>query len=167
LNRSPHHHNVFSEFTKKLSKSEKQIIFKKYYETYHQQLLKTINKLYKQYNRIIHLAMHSFTPELNGKVRETDIGLLYDPKQSLEKEFCHFLKAHLKEQMNNYIVKMNYPYKGISDGLPTILRKRFTESHYLGVEIEVNQKHLKTVKQRVTFSKCLAHTLKSFVQSYY
>ena len=29
--------------------------------------------------RVIHISSHSFTPELNGKVRRADVGLLYDP----------------------------------------------------------------------------------------
>ena len=28
---------------------------------------------------MIHVSSHSFTPELDGKVRRADVGLLYDP----------------------------------------------------------------------------------------
>ena len=29
--------------------------------------------------RVIHISSHSFTPELDGKVRSADVGLLYHP----------------------------------------------------------------------------------------
>jgi hypothetical protein len=38
-------------------------------------------------------------------------------------------------------VRKNYPYKGISDGLTTSLRKQYTQKNYCGIEIEINQKH--------------------------
>ncbi len=34
---------------------------------------------------------------------------------------------------------MNQPYKGSSDGFPTALRRKFPK-HYIGVELEVNQR---------------------------
>ena len=34
---------------------------------------------------------------------------------------------------------MNQPYKGVSDGFPTALRKIFP-AHYGGIELEVNQR---------------------------
>ena len=33
---------------------------------------------------MIHLSSHSFTPELDGKVRKADIGLIYDPARQRE-----------------------------------------------------------------------------------
>jgi len=36
---------------------------------------------------------------------------------------------------------MNRPYLGTSDGHTTSLRKEFRDESYLGIEIEVNQKH--------------------------
>jgi hypothetical protein len=38
-------------------------------------------------------------------------------------------------------VRRNYPYLGTSDSLVTTLRRRFPPASYLGIEIEVNQKH--------------------------
>ena len=39
-------------------------------------------------------------------------------------------------------VRRNYPYRGDADGLTTTLRRRFPWQRYLGIEIEVNQKHV-------------------------
>jgi hypothetical protein len=38
--------------------------------------------------------------------------------------------------------RRNYPYRGKSDGLCSWLRRRFDERAYVGIELEVNQKHV-------------------------
>lgn len=88
---------------------------------------------------IVHLGIHSFTPELNGKVRNTDIGILYDPSRPKECELAQVIKAEIKRLHPEMKVRFNYPYKGTSDGLTTTLRKKFGV-RYAGIEIEINQK---------------------------
>ena len=91
---------------------------------------------------IIHLGIHSFTPELNGKVRNTDIGILYDPSRPKECELAQVIKAEIKRLHPEMKVRFNYPYKGTSDGLTTTLRKKIGP-RYAGLEIEINQKFFK------------------------
>ncbi|WP_407447106.1 N-formylglutamate amidohydrolase [Fibrobacter sp.] len=88
---------------------------------------------------IIHLGIHSFTPVLNGKVRNTDIGILYDPARPQERAYANVIKAEIKRLYPAMKVRFNYPYKGSSDGLTTTLRKKFGPG-YVGIEIEINQK---------------------------
>ncbi len=88
---------------------------------------------------IIHLGIHSFTPVLNGKVRNTDIGILYDPTRPQERAYANVIKAEIKRLYPAMKVRFNYPYKGSSDGLTTTLRKKFGP-RYVGIEIEINQK---------------------------
>ena len=88
---------------------------------------------------IIHLGIHSFTPVLNGKVRNTDIGILYDPARPQERAYANVIKAEIKRLYPTIKVRFNYPYKGSSDGLTTTLRKKFGP-RYVGIEIEINQK---------------------------
>lgn len=88
---------------------------------------------------IIHLGIHSFTPVLNGKVRNTDIGILYDPARPQERAYANVIKAEIKRLYPAMKVRFNYPYKGSSDGLTTTLRKKFGP-RYVGIEIEINQK---------------------------
>src|SRR5437764_832924 len=38
-------------------------------------------------------------------------------------------------------VRRNYPYAGRNDGLTTAFRRRFPASRYLGIELEINQRH--------------------------
>ncbi|MBR4916918.1 MAG: N-formylglutamate amidohydrolase [Fibrobacter sp.] len=88
---------------------------------------------------IVHLGIHSFTPVLNGKVRNTDIGILYDPARPLERAYANVIKVEIKRLYPKMKVRFNYPYKGTSDGLTTTLRKKFGP-RYVGIEIEINQK---------------------------
>ena len=88
---------------------------------------------------IVHLGIHSFTPVLNGKVRNTDIGILYDPSRPQERAYAQVIKSEIKRLYPTMKVRFNYPYKGSSDGLTTTLRKKFGP-RYVGIEIEINQK---------------------------
>ena len=88
---------------------------------------------------IVHLGIHSFTPALNGKVRNADIGILYDPKRPQERAYANVIRDEIKRLYPHMKVRFNYPYKGSSDGLTTSLRKKFGP-RYVGIEIEINQK---------------------------
>lgn len=88
---------------------------------------------------VVHMGIHSFTPELNGKVRNTDIGILYDPRRPQERAYANVIKAEIKRLYPAMKVRFNYPYKGTTDGLTTTLRKKFG-ARYVGIEIEINQK---------------------------
>ena len=90
---------------------------------------------------IVHLGIHSFTPVLDGNVRNTDIGILYDPARPLERAYAQVIKDEIKRLYPAMKVRFNYPYKGSSDGLTTTLRKKFGP-RYVGIEIEINQKLL-------------------------
>lgn len=97
------------------------------------------NRAAKSASTIVHLGIHSFTPVLNGKVRNTDIGILYDPSRPQECAYARVIKAEIKRLYPAMKVRFNYPYKGSSDGLTTTLRKKFGP-RYVGIEIEINQK---------------------------
>tara|TARA_R110002124_G_scaffold174233_4_gene341855 strand:- start:12090 stop:12794 length:705 start_codon:yes stop_codon:yes gene_type:complete len=140
LNRSENHPHIFSKFTAQLTDNQKNDLIKNIYLPYRQKIENLIQESIEQKNRVIHLSIHSFTPKLNNKIRTADIGLLYDPKKDLEKKLCSVMK---KEQLKDkqYKLKLNYPYRGYSDGFTTYLRTVFGFSNYLGIEIEINQKH--------------------------
>lgn len=142
LNRSPHHKNLFSEITKPLNKDIKQYIVDKYYKPFRTEVESKIEKFIKKKINVFHISFHSFTPELNGKVRNADIGLLYDPKSEQEKEFCIKWKKEIAKINSELMVRFNYPYLGIADGFTSFLRKKFGYKFYGGIELEINQKLL-------------------------
>lgn len=139
LNRSLHHPNLFSAYSRILEKQEKQRVLEQYYHPYRAAVEDTIKKYILQGSTVYHLSIHSFTPVLNGEVRNADIGLLYDPSRKLERELSRVFKETLQDKIKEVNVRFNYPYRGTADGFTTYLRRRFSEK-YAGIELELNQK---------------------------
>lgn len=138
-NRNERNPAVFSEFTRSLPTEERQRILERYHYPYRERVAKRIETLVDTGARALHLSIHSFTPEWDGVSRNAEVGLLYDPTRELERAFCHRWKDVLRPLAPHWRIRMNYPYKGTSDGLTSALRRRFPESNYLGIELEINQ----------------------------
>ncbi|MBC3538755.1 N-formylglutamate amidohydrolase [Rufibacter sediminis] len=139
-NRSPDSEELFSEFTKKLPNTEKQRILETYYAPHRAEVERKIRDEIAAGNQVLHLAVHTFTPVLEGKVREAEIGLLFDPARAREEAYAHQLKAELHRQNPARQVFYNSPYPGVDDGFPTYLRQKFSDAQYAGFELEINQK---------------------------
>jgi predicted N-formylglutamate amidohydrolase len=140
-NRSRQRKKVFSKVSSKFSEFDKKYILTRIYDPYHHAVDTCINSALKLNKCIYHFSIHTFTPELHGIIRNADIGFLYDPSRSNEKELVNVLSNGIKKEMPDIRVRKNYPYKGISDGLTTALRKRYPQTKYCGIEVEINQKH--------------------------
>jgi predicted N-formylglutamate amidohydrolase len=153
LNRTITNKSAFSEYYGKLEASDKAnaekvkaeatAYWKEYRANVERFMTQNIGKGSKAAGNkgaaIVHLGIHSFTPVLNGKPRNTDIGILYDPARPQERVYANVIKNEIKRLYPHMKVRFNYPYKGTSDGLTTSLRKKFG-SRYVGIEIEINQK---------------------------
>lgn len=135
-NRSLHHPKLFSELSKEFSKEEKQVLIDSYYLPYRNKIEEQCRKYITQGYEVRHLSVHTFTPELNGKKRHAHVGLLYDPKRQQEKVWAKSLKQQIQAKHTDWLIRMNYPYRGTADGFTTYLRKRFPEG-YAGLELEV------------------------------
>ncbi len=142
LNRSPGHRSLFSEFMAKASREERDAIFRGFYLPYRKKVEAKVARHLRAGSKVLHLAIHSFTPVLNGTRRRADIGLLYDPRSEAEREFCHRWRRELGREAPWLCVRYNYPYRGRADGLGTYLRRRMGAKGCLAVELEVNQRHL-------------------------
>ena len=141
LNRSPGHRRLYSGMTRDLAPEVKARIAARYYEPYREEVERRVRAGIAAGRSVFHLSSHSFTPALDGVTRDCDVGLLYDPGRRSEKSLCEAWGATLMAHIAPLRVRRNYPYRGYNDGLTTFLRKRFRANAYLGVEIEVNQKH--------------------------
>ena len=148
LNRTITNKSAFSEYYAKLEARDKAAAEKvkaeaiKYWTEYRANVEKFVKKNINADNKgaaIVHLGIHSFTPVLNGKPRNTDIGILYDPARPQERAYANVIRDEIKRLYPHMKVRFNYPYKGTSDGLTTSLRKKFGP-RYVGIEIEINQK---------------------------
>ena len=142
LNRSIGHPQLYSEATRNAPDAIRQEILQRYYLPYRTEVESSIAETLRQGNRVIHLSSHSFTPELNGEVRNADIGFLYDPTRHPELEFCNRWRASLRTWAPTLRVRRNYPYRGTADGFAGHLRRRFPADLYTGIELEINQKHV-------------------------
>jgi len=162
LNRFLDSQTLFSEFTSPLSDLEKAKILKTYYEPHWQRVTLRVGKLVAKKNRVVHVAVHSMTDRLHGKVRPMQLALLYDSRRKAEKEFARKWITELRKEFPDFKIARNNPYKGNGEGLTTSLRRKFPQKSYLGVELEINQgffKTLKTKKQQNDFSMRLGNSL--------
>jgi predicted N-formylglutamate amidohydrolase len=142
LNRSVGHPRLHSEATRNEPAEVRQRILKHYYQPYRAQAEHMVRQKIADHGLVIHLSSHSFTPELDGKVRDADIGLLYDPTRPGEADLCERWKAALKACAPVLRVRRNYPYAGKGDGLTAWFRQRLPPGAYVGIELEINQKHI-------------------------
>ena len=138
-NRSVDHPHLFSDATRRLPSGERRRIIDKYYLPFRSAVRTAVESVIARGHTAVHVSVHSFTPVLKGKRRTAHVGILYDPSRQAEREFARALRAGLLERSPSLRVRLNYPYRGVSDGHVTRLREHFRATSYLGVELEVNQ----------------------------
>jgi predicted N-formylglutamate amidohydrolase len=142
LNRSAGHPHLYSPATRQAPAELRRQILDRYYRPYRRKAGTLIGQAVDAGRRVIHISCHSFTPELDGVVRNADIGLLYHPARSGEVELCKRWQASLKVSVPDLVVRRNYPYEGRNDGFTTELRRRLPPEAYVGIELEISQKHV-------------------------
>lgn len=139
LNRSLHHRALWSEFSRELDAEERRHWIEEYYRPYRDTARTHLRRAIRECGRVVHLGVHSFTPVLNGEIRDVDVGLLYDPGRDGERTLCLSWQERLRAAAPELRVRRNQPYRGVADGFVTELRKEFTDRQYAGIELEVNQ----------------------------
>ena len=139
LNRSTHNPTLHAEVVRRLPATQRQEILARFYQPYRSRAEQAIRQAIADHGAVIHLSSHSFTPELDGRLRKADIGLLYDPRRPGEAALCRHWKAALAVAAPQLTVRRNYPYAGKGDGLTRALRRRLPARGYVGIELELNQ----------------------------
>ena len=142
LNRSVGTPGLHSEATAHLPLAARRAILERHYHPHRRRVDQAIEALVASGDRVVHIASHSFTPELHGHVRTADIGLLYDPGRPGEVAFCTAWLDALKRADPSLRLRRNYPYLGKSDGVAQVLRRRYGPQAYVGIELEVNQRYV-------------------------
>ncbi len=158
-NRAIDNTQMFSEYSKSLPDDIKEKIRQQYYFPYRNSVESFIQSLTKP---VLHLSIHTFTPELNNVKRKTDIGLLFDPSRKLESDCCAHLCVKLSLTLPSFQIDFNQPYAGIDDGFTTYLRTKFADEDYAGIEIEINQKYF-SADDQVKISISLNDALKELL----
>jgi predicted N-formylglutamate amidohydrolase len=165
LNRSPANRNVFSAYTRSLSPAQREAALAKHYRPYRAAVEDAVAAAVAAGDSVLHVSAHSFTPELRGEVRNCDVGFLFDPRRRGEVKFVQAWYAALHAAAPELVLRRNYPYRGVSDALVTHLRRRYGARGYVGMELEVNQKHVGTARWR-TLVAVLAATLETAVAAF-
>jgi predicted N-formylglutamate amidohydrolase len=147
LNRSIGHRALYSDRTRGLSRAEHARLLARHYHPYRDRVEALVAKAIAAGRRVVHISSHSFTPMLDGRVRHADVGLLYDPARPGERALSAAWCAVLGRAIAPLRVRRNYPYQGRNDGLTLRLRRQYAASRYVGIELEINQKHV-TAQQR-------------------
>lgn len=144
LNRSLGHPALFSQFGNAEPMAVKTAILERHYFPFRFQVEAFVGNAIARGLHVVHVSSHSFTPVWNGIARTADIGLLYDPRRTSERLLCrNWQRAILEARPPALRVRLNYPYRGTADGFTVHLRRRFGDA-YLGIELEINQRHTRS-----------------------
>jgi predicted N-formylglutamate amidohydrolase len=158
-NRAPTNRRIWSAYTKSLPKDERQRILARWWAPHRRTVEDAVAAAIARGRRVVHVAVHSFTPELDGVVRNADIGFLYDSRRKHEAQLCRRWAEILRRLDPTLRVRHNYPYSGAADGLTTWIRRRHPQKSYLGIELEINQA-LVGAKNWRRFQQLLAQSLR-------
>jgi predicted N-formylglutamate amidohydrolase len=139
LNRSPRNRSVFSAATTRLDDLDRAALLRRWHAPYRRGVEAAVRRVIDSGEAVVHVSVHSFTPVLHGVRRNAEVGLLYDPSRRSERLFAATWREAMRAMCPSWRVRMNYPYRGTSDGLTTALRRRFAAGSYAGIELEVNQ----------------------------
>jgi predicted N-formylglutamate amidohydrolase len=140
LNRSVGHPHLFSAPIRAGSPALRAGILERHYFPHRRRVESLVRESVRRGGRVVHIGSHSFTPELDGVVRNADVGLLYDPARAGEAQLCADWQKALAVLAPPVRVRRNYPYAGKGDGLTSYLRREFGAREYVGIELEVNQR---------------------------
>ena len=144
LNRSIGNRDLDSEFSRPLPVRTRREIVERHYRPHHEPIEVWLRDAIAAGRRVIHIASHSFTPELNGQMRTADLGFLYDPGRRGEVALSNHWIDALRVARPDLRLRRNYPYLGKSDGLTFRTRRAYPDERYVGIELEVNQQFVRT-----------------------
>lgn len=141
LNRSAASPGLFPELMRNAPREVRAEILDSHYHPYRETLEQQVDAWIGEGKRVFHLSSHSFTPVFDGQVRNADIGILYDPRRPREVALADRWLAALHAEAPQHRLRRNYPYTGRADGFCAALRRRLRGDDYIGLELEVNQRH--------------------------
>ncbi len=163
LNRSPHNPTIFSAMTRSLPRAERAALIARFHAPHWARAERMVDAAGAP---VVHVAVHSFTPVLNGEVRPLELGLLYDPRRGRERAFADALHAAVARRAPALRIRRNRPYHGRSDCLPTAFRKARPAADYLGLELELNQATLRGAADERRWAALLAPSLEEALQGF-
>ena len=161
LNRSPHNPAVVGALGRRLPKDEQRALIARYHAPHWARVREVLGAAARGGRPVLHIAVHSFVPVLDGDRRDFEIGLLYDPARAPERRLAAEWKRLLLEAPGALRVRRNEPYRGNADGLATALRRELPATRYAGFELELNQAALEDASSRRALVDVIATTLRA------
>jgi len=159
-NRSEGSEQLFSEFSRSLSVDERNKLLDDYYRPHRSGVEKMISAIIDTGRFVLHVAVHSFVDRLDGQLRDSDIGLLFDPERRSEAAIAARCLEALSFERADLRCVCNQPYLGTDDGLTTMLRQAFDMDKYAGLEMEIRQGILGLPRAREELAAIIAYCLK-------
>lgn len=156
---------LFSKYTKSLHDDIRKRILEEYYYPYRASVENSLSYYTSQGENIVHISVHTFTPILDNVIRKNDIGLLFDPENTPEKEFCMMWKKAIEKYHPGISVMFNYPYTGYKEGLTKYLREHFPE-RYAGIELEINQQIFENAAKKEVITEIITVSLQESINSF-
>ncbi|MGB7326924.1 MAG: N-formylglutamate amidohydrolase [Rubripirellula sp.] len=139
VGRSLHHRELFPKLTRQWSPDDRQSLIDQIYLPYRDRIRRAIAGGLLRYSYVIHLSVRTFDLRSHGKVRRTDVGMLYDPSNNDEVDLCLDWIDELYDEAEMLKVRRNYPRRGTTDSITKAMRSEFAGTQYLGIELMLNR----------------------------
>ena len=165
LNRSPENEQSVPETSfglyvpgnYRLSSRDRAERLRRYHRPYREVVRRAVRDVIDKGDVCLHLAVHSFTDEIDGVPRDGEAGVLYDPEHPLEARFAEKMLFVMRGLLDT---RPNYPYLGTADALSTTLRKEMPPELYAGVEIELSHGLVRTAEGLVRASEAVERAVR-------
>lgn len=139
VTRSLRHPNLLGVAASGFSAEQKRQLIEMAYTAYFGRVREEVSKILQEFTFAVHLSFRTFDPNLGGKRRRTDVGLLYDATRFDEVDFCVDWIDQQYDVNPNVRMRRNYPRRGTSNHLHKVLRQQFPADHYLGIDVWMNR----------------------------
>lgn len=158
-NRSEENPGLFAGTNGSLDADERERLLRRYHRPHRERVVAAVRAGIAAEGRVVHVAVHSFTPVLRGVRRSMDVGLLLDPRRPEEVRIVEAWRRAVAPLEPRLRVARNRPYRGWTDGLATELRTRFADPTYAGFELELNQRLVRNTRRLDRLADHLADAL--------
>ncbi|MCB0361564.1 MAG: N-formylglutamate amidohydrolase, partial [Bdellovibrionales bacterium] len=106
LNRSLDSKALWSEWSREMSEKLKQKAIREFYLSYRKEARECLRHHLSKGPTLV-LALHSFTPTWKGKDRPTDLGILFRPETSRERQMADWMRLQLGLRLPNWKIHFN------------------------------------------------------------
>lgn len=137
-----------------LDREERRRRIREFHEPYHE----AIDDLVTRVRPRLLLSVHSFTPELNGRARRFDVGVLFDIHDAVAERLGQSLEA------SGMTVRYNQPYSGL-DGLMYSVGRHGRKHATVYLALEVNNALLRDETSIARVARQVAPAVRAVVDT--